>query len=72
MGTHGHVPRVRTPAVAVQRAPDPYLKKISVHLAPKQSAQLEVRIVDPGPYTVYCDLADHADRGMQLTFNVEP
>jgi uncharacterized protein DUF4157 len=40
MGTHGHVPRVRTPAVAVQRAPDPYIKKISVHLAPKESAEL--------------------------------
>jgi plastocyanin len=46
--------------------------KMTRDLAPRQSAQLEVRIVDPGPYTVYCDLADHADRGMQLTFNVEP
>lgn len=41
-------------------------------LRPGQSAVLEVRFVDPGPYTVYCDLADHADRGMMQTLSVEP
>jgi plastocyanin len=40
-------------------------------LSPGQTGQVEVRFADPGPYTVYCDLADHADRGMQLTFTVE-
>jgi hypothetical protein len=36
----GRAPRVSRSAPAVQRAPDPYIKKISVHLAPKQSADL--------------------------------
>lgn len=40
-------------------------------LSPGQTGQIEVRFADPGPYTVYCDLADHADRGMQLTFTIE-
>src|SRR4051794_8689533 len=40
-------------------------------IAPGQTGRVEVRFVDPGPYTVYCDLADHADRGMQLTFTIE-
>jgi len=32
--------RISTSARAVQRAPDPYIKKISVHLTPKESAEL--------------------------------
>ncbi len=36
-----------------------------------QSGQLDVTFLDPGPYLVYCDLADHQDLGMLLTFNVE-
>jgi len=40
-------------------------------LAQGQTGHVEVRFVDPGPYTVYCDLADHADRGMQVTFTIE-
>ncbi len=44
----------------------------TVDLGPGQSAVLEVRFVDPGPFTVYCDLADHADRGMTQTLSIEP
>jgi plastocyanin len=40
-------------------------------LRPGQSAQLEVTFDEPGIFTVYCDLADHADRGMTTTFTVE-
>jgi uncharacterized cupredoxin-like copper-binding protein len=41
-------------------------------LRPGQSGSDDVTFADPGPYTVYCDLADHADRGMTLTFTIEP
>jgi plastocyanin len=37
-----------------------------------QTGQVEVTFVDPGPYLVYCDLADHEDLGMTLTLNVQP
>ena len=36
-----------------------------------QSASVDVLLVEPGAYTIYCDLADHADRGMTMTFLVE-
>jgi hypothetical protein len=45
--------------------------EVTRDLAPGQTGRVEVRFVDPGPYTVYCDLADHADRGMQMTFTIE-
>jgi len=35
-----------------------------------RSGQVEVTFVDPGPYFVYCDIADHEELGMALTFNV--
>lgn len=44
-------------------------KKMS-DLRAGQSGQLDVTFTDPGAYTVYCDLADHADRGMTLTFTI--
>jgi len=40
-------------------------------LRPGQSGEVEVLFADPGPYTVYCDLADHADRGMTTAFVAE-
>jgi hypothetical protein len=40
-------------------------------LRPGQSGEVEVFFTDPGPYTVYCDLADHADRGMTTAFVAE-
>jgi Multicopper oxidase len=36
-----------------------------------QSGEVEVFFVDPGPYTVYCDIGDHADQGMTTGFYVE-
>jgi uncharacterized cupredoxin-like copper-binding protein len=36
-----------------------------------QSGEVEVYFVDPGPYTVYCDIGDHADQGMTTGFYVE-
>jgi plastocyanin len=36
-----------------------------------QSGQIEITFTDPGAYQVYCDLADHEELGMLLTFNVE-
>ena len=39
-------------------------------LGPGQMATLSVTFDEPGAYTVYCDLADHADRGMTLTLAV--
>ena len=43
----------------------------TVDLRAGQSGQLDITFLDPGPYLVYCDLADHQDLGMLLTFNVE-
>jgi FtsP/CotA-like multicopper oxidase with cupredoxin domain len=40
-------------------------------LRPGQTGEVEVFFADPGPYTVYCDLADHADRGMTTGFVAE-
>jgi uncharacterized cupredoxin-like copper-binding protein len=40
-------------------------------LRPGQSGDLEVTFDEPGIFTVYCDLADHADRGMTTTLTVE-
>jgi plastocyanin len=40
-------------------------------LRPGQKGSLDVTFTDPGTYTVYCDLADHADRGMTLTFTIQ-
>lgn len=37
-----------------------------------QSGRVDVLFEEPGPYEVYCDLADHPERGMLLTFNIEP
>src|SRR5439155_13056491 len=37
-------------------------------LRPGQNGSVDVTFAEPGPYMVYCDLADHADRGMSLTF----
>jgi hypothetical protein len=36
-----------------------------------QSGEVEVFFADPGPYTVYCDIGDHADQGMTTGFYVE-
>jgi len=45
--------------------------KATPDLRPGQTGEIEVLFTDPGPYTVYCDLADHADRGMTTTFVAE-
>jgi uncharacterized cupredoxin-like copper-binding protein len=45
--------------------------KATPDLRPGQTGEIEVFFTDPGPYTVYCDLADHADRGMTSTFVAE-
>ncbi|MGH2370303.1 MAG: hypothetical protein ACRDI2_19180, partial [Chloroflexota bacterium] len=36
-----------------------------------QSGQVDVTFSEPGPYTVYCDVGDHAELGMTATFTVE-
>jgi len=43
----------------------------SPDLRPGQSGILDVTFTDPGPFTVYCDIADHAEKGMRLTFTIE-
>jgi hypothetical protein len=45
--------------------------KATPALRPGQTGDVEVYFTDPGPYTVYCDLADHADRGMTTSFVAE-
>ena len=47
------------------------IDQVTPTLRAGQSGSLDVLFVDPGPYTVYCDLADHADQGMTVTFVVE-
>ena len=46
--------------------------KVTRDLGTNGSATLEVTFSEPGPYTVYCDLADHADRGMTQSLTIEP
>src|SRR6266542_546947 len=46
--------------------------KVTRDLGPNGSATLEATFREPGPYTVYCDLADHADRGMTQSLTIEP
>ncbi len=41
-------------------------------LRPGQSGQVDVTFVDPGEYTVYCDIGDHEALGMTLSFSVTP
>lgn len=36
-----------------------------------QTGAVDVEFVESGLYSVYCDVGDHADRGMSLTFYVE-
>jgi hypothetical protein len=43
----------------------------SPELAARRSGAVDVTFTEPGAYTVYCDLGDHADRGMSLTFTIE-
>ncbi len=43
----------------------------SQDLRPGQSGTLDVTFTDPGPFMVYCDIADHAEKGMMLTFTIE-
>lgn len=38
-------------------------------LEPNQTASLEVEL-EPGTYTVYCPIGDHADQGMELELTV--
>jgi plastocyanin len=45
--------------------------KATPDLRPGQTGEIEVFFTDPGPYTLYCDLADHADRGMTTSFVAE-
>jgi plastocyanin len=47
------------------------IDQVTPTLRAGQSGSLDVLFVDPGLYTVYCDLADHADQGMTMTFVVE-
>lgn len=36
-----------------------------------QTGAVDVEFVESGLYSVYCDVGDHADRGMSLTYYVE-
>jgi hypothetical protein len=45
--------------------------RVTPELRAGQSGEVEVFFVDPGPYTVYCDIGDHADQGMTTGFYVE-
>jgi uncharacterized cupredoxin-like copper-binding protein len=38
-------------------------------LAPNQTASLSVEL-EPGTYTVYCPIGDHADQGMEIELEV--
>jgi Multicopper oxidase len=45
--------------------------RVTPALRAGQSGEVEVFFADPGPYTVYCDIGDHADQGMTTGFYVE-
>ena len=40
-------------------------------LRPGKTGAVAVEFVESGLYSIYCDVGDHADRGMSLTFYVE-
>ena len=35
-----------------------------------RSGSMDVTFTEPGQYTIYCDIADHAERGMSLSFTI--
>jgi plastocyanin len=37
---------------------------ITAHLAPGRAGKLQIRDLQPGTYELYCDIADHEERGM--------
>ena len=43
---------------------------ITADLAPGQAGQLQIRGLQPGTYELYCDIADHEERGMTNTLVV--
>jgi hypothetical protein len=45
--------------------------RVTPELRAGQWGEVEVFFADPGPYTVYCDIGDHADQGMTTGFYVE-
>jgi plastocyanin len=53
------------------RITGPGVDRKTADLRGGQAGQMEVTFAEPGSYDVYCDIGDHPERGMTLTFTVE-